>query len=896
MPLPAGTKLGPYEILAPIGAGGMGEVYCARDTRLDRLVAIKVSKEQFSERFEREARAIASLNHPHICSLYDVGPNFLVMEYIQGEPLKGPVATAEAVRWALQIADAIDAAHQKNIVHRDLKPANILLTKAGLKLLDFGLAKMGADASMDSEAWTKTMLTEPGTAMGTVAYMSPEQARGKIVDGRTDLWSLGVVLYELLAGVRPFEGGTTAVVFEGLLTKDPVPIRERNPNVPATLEQIIERLLQKDAALRYQTAAELRDDLQRLAEPGPKARSWGKFGIAAAAVLVVVAGGVLVWQRMPTKALTDKDVLVLADFTNSTGDPVFDGTLREGLAIQLEQSRFLKIMDEEQVQHNLQLMRLPREERITNQIARDICLRDGAEAMIEGSIASLGKNYVLSLQATTCQDGKTLAREQIPAEDKEHVLNALGTGATAMRSKLGESFSSIQRSNRPLEQATTSSMEALQTYTAGKAQVTQGHFLAAVPLLQRAVALDKNFAMANSVLAIAFTAAGDAGRSREYSAKAFALIDRVTEYERNYIAAHYYGDHGEFDKAIDAYQLANRNYPRDWIFPNNLSEILINTGQFEEGLKEGLESLRLQPNAEGPYRRLLDVYMCLDRLREAEELAPKVRALGLDGARIHQRFLEMAYIEGDQAAVAREIQWYAGKPVEYLSFGLQAAYRNVQGQRRESSKLYQRAAETALRQGLRSAAQEVEEADAHADALAGNCLTAHRLGRPALALALCGDSAEAEKLAEETSKASANETIWNAVQLPEIRAAIELHLDHPAKAVDLLASASPYERAFPGAVYLRGLAYLRLKNGADAAAEFHRVLDHKGANWGTDWRHPYWGQYYSLSYLGLARASVLAGDAATARKAFDDFFTLWKDADQDVPVLSAARQEYAALK
>jgi tetratricopeptide (TPR) repeat protein len=462
-----------------------------------------------------------------------------------------------------------------------------------------------------------------------------------------------------------------------------------------------------------------------------------------------------------------------------------------------------------------------------------------------------------------------------------------------MRAKLGESLNSIQKLNRPLEQATTPSLEALRNYTAGYAEMGQGQFLAAVPLFERAIALDPNFAMAYFMLGAAFQNAGDVERSREYMQKAFGLIDRVSEFERDIITATYYSYDGQSDKAIDAYRLGIQNYPRFWGFHNNLSVEYIDLGQFEEGLKEGQEATALEANIEPPYRRQLDAYMCLDRVAEAKQLAEKLRAQGLGGARIHQRFLEIAYVEGDDVAAAREIQWFAGKPAEYLSFGLQASNQNALGQRRESSKLYQRAAETALRHGLRNAAAEFEEADARADALSGNCQTVRRLGRPALALAMCGNAAQAEKLAGETSKLFPNGTIWNAVQLPEIRAAIELQRGQPANAVALLASASPYERADPEAVYLRGLAYLGLRDGAAAAAEFEKILDHKGANWGSAWQHPYWGQSYSLSYLGLARASALAGDPAKAGRAYQDFFALWKDADLDIPILEQAKAEYA---
>jgi eukaryotic-like serine/threonine-protein kinase len=615
--------------------------------------------------------------------------------------------------------------------------------------------------------------------------------------------------------------------------------------------------------------------------------------VAATAGLALIVASYLYSHR--THRLTDQDTVVLADFTNTTGDAVFNGTLRQGLAIQLEQSPFLKIMDDDQVQQDLRLMSVAPASHITNQIAHDICVREGAAAIIGGSIESLGKTYVVALQATTCQGGATLAREQIQATDKEHVLNTLGTAATAMRAKLGESLNSIQHLNRPLEQATTPSLEALQNYTAGYSAMNSGQFLAALPLFERAIALDPNFAMAYFMLGVAFENAGDVKRSRENTLQAFTLIDRVSEFERDLITAVYYSYDGQSDKAIDAYRLGIQNYPRFWGFHNDLSNEYLDLGQCEEGLKEGREASSLEANVEPPYRRQLDAYMCLDQLSEAKHLAETLRTRELGGARIHQRFLEIAYIEGDDAAAAREIQWFAGKPAEYLSFGLQAANLNALGQRRESSKLYSRAAETALRQGLLNAAAELEEADAQADALSGNCQTVRRLARPALALAICGDVVQAEKLAAENSKLFPSGTLWNAVQLPAIHAAIALKRDQPERAVELLASASPYERAYPEVPYLRGLAYLQLLEGAKAAAQFEEILDRKGASWGSDWQHPYWAQFYSLSYLGLARGSALAGDSAKTEKAYKDFFDRWKNADPGTPLLIQAKAEYAKL-
>jgi eukaryotic-like serine/threonine-protein kinase len=625
-------------------------------------------------------------------------------------------------------------------------------------------------------------------------------------------------------------------------------------------------------------------------------RPWGWVALAAV-LLVTVAVGTFKLFVHRSPVLTEKDTLVLADFANSTGDPVFDGTLRQGLAIQLEQSPFLRIMDDGQLQRDLHLMNLQPGVRITGQIAHDVCVREGAAAVIDGAIASLGKSYVISLQAMTCQDGRTLTREQIQAEDKEHVLNALGSAATAMRSKLGESLSSIQKLNQPLEQATTPSLEALQNYTTGIAVMGQGHFLASIPLLERAIAIDPKFTMAYYYLGIAYEQAGDMERSAKYAKQAVGMVDRVSEAERTGITAYYYRATGELAKEIDAYQLAIRNnHPHKWGSYIQLSLIYIDMGQFEEGLKEGQEAFRLEPNVEPPYRRMLDADICLDRLPEADQVAAKVRALGIDGPRIHQRFLELGYVEDDKAAIAREIQWFAGKPEEYLSFGLQAADAYVHGHRRESHKFYQRAAEAALRLGFRNVADKYEDADARADALLGNCQTVRRIRSPALALAICGETAQAEKFAAENSRIFPNGTIWNAIQLPEIQAMIALYHHQPARSVELMASASPYERAYPDAIYVRGMAYLKMRNGADAAAEFEKIVDHKGANWGATWVDPSWGQYYSLAWLGMARGFALANNTAKARKAYQEFLELWKDADPGISIFKQAKAEYAGLK
>jgi eukaryotic-like serine/threonine-protein kinase len=530
-----GTRLGPYQVESKLGEGGMGEVFRAVDTRLGRAVAIKIVDEQFTARFEREARAISSLNHPHICSLYDIGSNYLVMELLEGETIaarlkSGPLHVEEALRYAAQIAAALTDAHERGIVHRDLKPGNIMLTKSGAKVLDFGLATWEGDDTVSG-----------GRVMGTPAYMAPEQREAKPSDARTDIYSFGCVLYEMLSGA-----GATA---------------DRKPLPSGALEAIVARCLEPDRARRWQSTAELVSALDAArAGNTPWARTNRKWIVPAAAVFAIalIAGYFVLRSAsklFDARKLTDRDTIILADFANSTGDPVFDGTLRQGLALQLEQSPFLKIMDDAQMQEDLGLMRLPPGTRITSQIAHEICLRDGAAATIDGSIAGLGKSYVVTVQAIICQGGATLAREQIEADDKEHVLKAVGTAATALRARLGESRSSIQKLNRPLEQATTGSLEALQSFSAGYAEWSQGRFLAARPLMERAIALDPNFALAYVGLAAAYENAGDTGRAAEYNGKAFELIERVSEREREMIAALHYQSAGDLDRAIDAYRL-----------------------------------------------------------------------------------------------------------------------------------------------------------------------------------------------------------------------------------------------------------------------------------------------------------------------------------------------------
>jgi len=942
-----GQTISHYRIVEKLGAGGMGVVYKAEDTKLRRFVALKFLPDGFApdsqalSRFDREAQAASALNHPNICTIYEIGEYngqpFMAMEFLDGQTLRHhisgkPLPLEEVLEWGIEIAGALDAAHSRGIIHRDVKPANIFVTEQGhAKILDFGLAKLvpvgGAlNPSAMPTASESEHLTRLGTAIGTTTYMSPEQVRGEELDARTDLFSFGVVLYEMVTGVLPFRGETSGVIAEAILNRRPVTPVRLNPDLPAKLEEVINKALEKDRKLRYQNAADIRTDLQRLKRDSDFGRAavataqvesklaakstWFLWAAATGATIVVVGlvvGGWLFYSRK-AHALTDKDTIVLADFTNTTGDTVFDGALRQGLAVQLEQSPFLSLVSEQRIQQTLRLMGRSSDARLTPEIARDLCQRTHSTAVLDGSIASLGSQFVLGLRAVNCRTGDSLAQEQATADGKERVLKALGEAAAKLREKLGESLVTVQKLDTPIEQASTPSLEALQAYSLGrKTLVGKGDWAAAVPLFQRAIRLDPNFAMAYASLGVDYSNLGETSLASENTKKAYELRERVSEREKFYIESHYYQYvTGDLEKARQAYELWAQAYPRDLVPPNNLSVIYENLGEYDKALAESREALRLDPESGASYANLVAPYLYLNRLQEAKATADEAQAKNLDSPPLRFKLYVLAFLKNDAAGMAQQVAWSAGKPgVEDMLLGGEADTAAYSGRLAKARELSRRAVTSAERAEEKENAAGNEAEAALREALFGNAAEARQRARAALglstgrdvqfyaalALALAGDAARALARADDLAKRFPEDTVAQFNYLPTIHAQLALSHKDSSKAIEALQAASPYELGQGGGlypVYVRGQAYLAAHDGSEAAAEFQRIIDQRGVV-GNE-------PIGALAHLGLARAYALEGDTAKARAAYNDFFTLWKDADPDIPILVAAKAEYAKLK
>jgi tetratricopeptide (TPR) repeat protein len=949
----------------------MGVVYEAEDLRLGRHVALKFLPDalahdaQALERFQREARAASALNHPNICTIHDIGEHeghsFIVMELLEGETLRErtegkPLPLDLALELAIQISDALATAHEAGIVHRDIKPANIFVTRRRqAKVMDFGLAKIseaarrGSTASNPAESPTLTGgsdLTSPGSTVGTVAYMSPEQARGEPLDARTDLFSFGAVLYEMATGHRAFSGNTSAVIFEAILNRMPPQASRLNPEVPPGLDQIIGVALEKDLELRYQTASSMRADLKRLkreldsgksaaykaasvetplaASPAPSSVSTVTAPVAAAtsavavaparlrkrwlyaagaAVLVILAVVLVFVFRRSGPALSGNESVLITDFTNTTGDPVFDGTLRKALAVDVGQSPYLSVVSDQKVQQTLKLMGQPPDARITADIGREICQREGVNAMLTGSIASLGSDYVITLDALNGSNGETLAEAQAQASKKEDVLNALGSATSKVREKLGESLASIKKFDKPLQQVTTSSLEALKAFSMGDEASRKGDQMGSISFYRRATELDPNFAMAYARLNTHLGNVGETAQGLQYLQRAFELKDRASEHERLYIMAHYYADTGQLEKGIQAYELYKQTYPNDFIPPNNLGLSYMSLGDFEKALENAQLAARIDPTEFAPTFVVASAYINMNRLPEAKAILQQL-AQKLDTPAAHGLLWQIDMMEGDEAAAQRDADLARPEPGAFLGFVAQprAALAAQRGQRRMAHQMAQQMEAQYQQLGLKEPQANMLLNEAGMDALYGLPNDVPRMNASALALArspnllisaadnaaIIGDEKPIEGYVSEALKQLPESTFLNSVGAPLVRAILALKHGDAAKALDLLKSAEPYDKTIPETHYVRARAYLAAHQPQAAIGQLQSILDLKYGN--------FFNPVMGLVHLELARAYAQQGDTAKARVAYQDFLSLWKDADSDIPILAQAKAEYAKLQ
>ena len=966
-----GRKVSHYRVLAVIGGGGMGVVYRAEDVKLGRAVALKFLPEELGgdpkalERFEREARAASALDHPNICSIYEFGEHkgqpFLAMQLLEGQTLRDRLTVAreagdggqalplgELLDIAIQIARGLEAAHEKGIVHRDIKPANIFITSKGVaKILDFGVAKLtrvgddaaetlsllpsapgrsiapgsagdgeSGNAAVASPATIERTLTRTGIALGTAGYMSPEQVRGERLDARTDLFSFGLVLYEMATGQRAFSGETAAVLHDAILHQTPIAVHDLNSTLPPGLARIVNKAIEKDREQRYQSAVEILADFGKAIPPTRLPgglRRWKLLAAGLALAAILVFG----WHRFfsaPTQGkFRANDTVVLADFANATNDSVFDGSLNLPLAIELEQSSYINVLSANKVHNTLKQMN-QEGAKLTPQLAHEICRSTNSEAVVEGSVADAGSHYRIELKAMDCQSGQAIAVADAEAGERNDVVKMVGVAGYRLRGRMGEPNSSLAQFNQPVEETLTSSPEALQAF-AQAMQVRGGHHPDTISQMKRVLELDPNFVPAYAQLGFSYANLGQTTLSIQNFRKWYELRGRQTK-NLQLQAEAVYCLHvtGELEKAIASYRRWGQAQPAYIGLMHNQIGLIFNLlGQYEKSATEEREALRLLPDTVAPTVNLMVAYMALNRPQEALSVFDEVRARNLDDGQLRWMRYRLAFMQGDRAAMKQQVAWAMGKlRTEDWLLAEEAASAAYDGHFHTAREFSQRALGSARNAGGEETAAGWEARQALMEAEAGNAKRAPEMasvalgaspGRivetaAALALARSGQPEQAQSLVTQLDREFPADTIVQGYCLPVIRAAIQLQNHNPQKAIAILEVARPYELGIASQdfavfgnlwpVYLRGLAYLDSGQAQNAAAEFQKMIDHPGIvlNFVTG----------ALAHLQLGRAQAMSGNKAAARKSYKDFLALWKDADSDLPIYQQAQAEYAKLQ
>jgi len=939
-----GKKVSHFRVIEVIGGGGMGMVYRAEDLKLGRQVALKFLPEEMAadpvalRRFEREAQTASALNHPNICTIFEIeeyeGQPIIVMELLDGETLRNRLEASgqeklplDELLWiAIQTCDGLQAAHDKGIIHRDIKPANIFLTKDGpAKILDFGLAKLvefdeliekqPEDGSHSSNSLTNsrvsvvmdTNLSRTGLAMGTASYMSPEQVRKEKLDARTDLFSFGLVLYQMASGQRAFTGDSVTGVHEALLNQVATPIRQLNPAVPADLETVISKALQKDRANRHQTAAEMRADLELVPSPQRlrirRIRKW--FSIAAL-ILLVVAAAFSYWQYRNRFQLSASDTIVIADISNQTSDPVLDDALNIALPVELAQTPFLQVLAQDKVRETMRQLNHPQNGKVTPEIAREVCLRTNSKAVITSSIADFGNQFRIMLTGMDCQSGKIFAKSEQETNLRNSIVHALGIAGEQLRSKMGEPIASLNEFKKPLELATSSSPEALQLLSKGFQHQGSNDFAGTASLYERAIDIDPSFALAYASVGISYLVTGQIPKAVAAENKAYELRDRLTGQLR-YLAETLYYNIGsqDFESSYPIFQEWIQTFPLDGVAHNNFATCLFYLGQYDRAATEAREAVRLMPLLSvTSYYVLMQSTTAAGRLEEAKLIFDEARAHGVDNSVMRSDRHLIAFLQNDQAGMKEQLEWLTSHKESIHAVFLDALTDSYRGRFGEGQKLAEKIKMGRLpddsQSNVRSfALQEAEVGDSSAgkriltftDQKSSSLYAQMYI---ALFQARIGNTGEAEELAKRINEEAPRDTLGQHYALPSIRAAIKLSEHDPAGAIEILRPAEKYELAatdtfnciYPA--YLRGLAFLQIGDGRRAASEFQKLIDHR-AIVGRD-------ALGALAHLQMGRAQAMTGDRLDARKSYQDFLTIWKDADANLPALIQAKAEYAALR